>query len=276
MSTVLDDIRFLSDSEHRLVALEELMEEPRTQPELREATGASSATVSRLIRSFGDRQWIGRDRSRYELTPLGWFVTEEFRQFRDRMESAHQLRSLLEWLPPDLLALGVHRLADARVTFPSPSAPLAPMERATDLKYAASRSRSLSYLLPTPCLGAHWESIVAGKQTLEAVYSPELFEAIAHSDSAAQFVDILESERATASVLMADVPCIVGINDDVVYVFVVNDRGVPLALIETEDEVVFSWAEEVFESCRREAVPVTADEFVRLRDGTLRLSDPSR
>lgn len=276
MSAVLEDVRFLSDSEHRVVALGAMATGGRTQAELREATGASSATVSRLLRSFEERRWVEREGSRYALTPHGRFVATEFDRLRDRMAAADRLSSLAEWLPPDLLALGYDRLADARLTFPSPSAPLAPMERATELKATATRSRSLSYLLPTPCLGAHWEAIVAGRQTLDAVYSPELFEAIAGSDAADRFADILRSGRATASVLTNEVPCIVGINDDVVYVFVVNDTGVPLALLETQDGAVRSWAEDVFEACRSEADPVSADDFDRLRDGSLTLREGGR
>lgn len=261
MPPALDDIRFLSDSEYRGDALHELEEDPRTQAELRAALGASSATVSRLLRSFRARHWVEQTGGTYELTPQGRFVTEEFGQLYARMQAVDRLNQLAEWLPAELLSLGFRYLADADVTFPSPNAPLAPMERATDIKYAATHSRSLSYMLPTACLSAHCDSVNAGRQTLDAVYTPDLFEAIAKSDAVSQFVDLLQSDRTTFSMFDGDLPCIIGLNDDSIYIFVVNDRGVPLALIETGDETVFEWGEALFEEYRRAAEPITVEAF---------------
>jgi hypothetical protein len=62
----------------------------------------------------------------------------------------------------------------------------------------------------------------------------------------------------------ADVPHVIGIGDDTVYFGVDDERGAPLALIETSDETVFVWAEGTFETYRREAVPLTSNEFSHL------------
>ena len=91
MSAPLDDIRFLADSGNRVQAVEALAEKPRTRPELRDTTGASAATISRMLRAFGSRGWVYRDGSRYALTPLGTYVASTFGELHDRMTTAHNL-----------------------------------------------------------------------------------------------------------------------------------------------------------------------------------------
>ena len=95
MPAPLEDIRFLADSENRFTALEVLAAGPRTRSELRDATGASKATISRLLGDFESRGWVSRNGSRYALTPLGEYVASAFVDLYDRMATASDLRDLL-------------------------------------------------------------------------------------------------------------------------------------------------------------------------------------
>ncbi|MFC7044949.1 helix-turn-helix transcriptional regulator [Halobacteriaceae archaeon GCM10025711] len=133
MTPALDDIRFLSDSEHRVIALEELAAGPRTQADLRAATGSSSATVSRLLRSFGERRWIVKDRNEYVLTPLGRFVAEEFDRVYRRMQLADELRDVVEHLPVEEFDFDLRHLENARITRPTRTDTIAPIRREVEL-----------------------------------------------------------------------------------------------------------------------------------------------
>lgn len=262
MTQTLEDIRYLSDSKHRITVLELLLEAPRTQTDLRESAESSSATVSRLLRSFEEQEWVLKQNGRYELTPIGRFVATEFIALHDRMQATARLKGIVEWLPADLVDLGLECLLDAKLTFPSSTNPLAPPERASELKRHSSRSRGLSHYLPTICIAAHHAAIEEEIQTLEAVFTRELFETIASSASveAQQFQDVLNSDRATLYVYDGEIPYILGINDDVVYLGIDNDMGVQVALVETSDPRVFAWAEEVFETYRSTALEIDNDE----------------
>lgn len=266
MTQSLEDIRYLSDSEHRIVALGLLLEGPKTQGDLRAGAEASSATVSRMLRSFEERDWVVRRAGSYELTSIGRFVTTEFTHLQDQMDAMEELQKIIEWIPADVVALGLECLVDAAITFPSAKSPLAPPERATELKRHSSRSRGLSYYLPTMCIAAHQAAIEEGIQTLEAVFTEEMYETIACSPSTGtqQFIDVIESDRATLYVSDEEIPYVIGINDDIVYLGINNEMGIQVALMETTNEQIFAWAEETFEEYRKRARPITSDEFHQL------------
>jgi predicted transcriptional regulator len=128
MTRALEHVRYLSDSEYRITVLELLLEAPRTQSDLRERAGASTASVSRVLRSFEDRDWVRKGEGRYELTPLGRFVATEFIALHDRLEAVERLQDIVEWLPTEIVDLGLDCLVDARLTFPTSNNPMATIE----------------------------------------------------------------------------------------------------------------------------------------------------
>ncbi|WP_458189355.1 helix-turn-helix transcriptional regulator [Haladaptatus sp. NG-WS-4] len=270
MTQALGDIRYLSDSDHRITILELLLEAPQTQSDLRERAEASTATVSRVLRSFEDRDWVVRRSGSYELTPVGRFVALEFIDLHQRLQDAERLQDIVEWLPVGLVDLGIDRFVGASLTFPTSTNPMAVIERTTELGRHASRSRALSHYLPTMCIDGHLEAINEGTQILESVFNSEIYETVACSrpDGSKKILEVLDSDRATLYVYHGDVPHVLGIMDDIVYVGVENDTGVLVALIETTDETVFRWATDTFHAYRDEATLMTRDSFQQLRTTT--------
>lgn len=266
----LEDVRYLSDSEHRIAALELLLEGPKTQGELRAKGDASSATVSRMLRSFEERDWVVRRSGSYELTPIGRFVTTDFVRLQEHLEAIERLQTIIEWVPSEVVDLGVGCLVDATLTFSTATNPMAVVERATELGGGASRFRAVSHYLPMMCIDAHLLALGEGAQTLESVFSEELLETIARSrpEGSRQILAVLDSGRATLYAHEGDVPLVLGINDDVVYIGVENETGALVALIETSDETVFGWAEETFDVYRDGATQMTRDAFTELRAST--------
>lgn len=57
----LDDIAFLARSAHRVGVLDALAEGQRERDQLRDATGASSPTLGRILADFEERHWVARD-----------------------------------------------------------------------------------------------------------------------------------------------------------------------------------------------------------------------
>ena len=263
MARALDDIRFLSDSEHRVIALEELARGPRTQVDLRASTGASSATVSRLLRSFGDRGWIERDGNGYRLTPLGRYVATNFGGLYDRMRVADRLRDVIEYLPLEEFDFDLDRLESARITWPTRADKMAPTRRDVELMTGCTGRFQMLVTAVDRLATQEVAALVRRIPVFEGVYTLEAFETV--RADAAMRAD-LDAYMAAGGVLYlyrgdTSLPCI-GLYDDVVG-FELNDgRGFVPGFVETDDEIVLAWAERIYERYKRESEPLGADAFV--------------
>ncbi|HET7324822.1 MAG TPA: hypothetical protein VFJ06_10860 [Halococcus sp.] len=252
----ITDIEFIARSVHRLDTLRALAERPHSRLELRVVTGASPPTVCRLLRDFEARQWTIKNGHRYELTQLGAFVTAGFIDLLDRMETGRTLRDVMRWLPVEKMDIDLRCFADATVTLGTQSDPLAPMKRAGELFRSAARSRVLTHSLPEPCFVPYWEAVTNGVQRYELVITAGAIEAVAVPSRRPQFEAILDADRTRVFVYDGEIPQIIGINDGIVFFGIDDERGAPVALIESENETVVLWAEETFESYRERAEPL--------------------
>jgi predicted transcriptional regulator len=269
MNSALDDVAFLALSENRIDLLTVLSDErTHTRDELMEATDVSRPTLARNLDDFEARAWITQHGQNAQITSLGTWVHGEFTDLLEMMDTARQLRTVEQWLSTDTLAFELDCLTDATVTLPSKNNPLAPMHRASELERTARRSRVLTHALPTPCLDAHWEAITTGTHHFEAVVTPKVVEAMTRPEHRSQFTDILTADQAAVFVYDGTIPDVVGINDGVVYFGVDDDRGAPLALIETDDATVRTWAEETFESYQEDASLLTPNRFAQTQETT--------
>ncbi|QZP38493.1 helix-turn-helix transcriptional regulator [Halobaculum magnesiiphilum] len=274
MNSALDDVAFLALSENRIDLLTVLSDErTHTRDELMDATDASRPTLARILDDFEARVWITQHGQSARITSLGTWVHDEFTDLLEMMDTARQLRTVEQWLSTDTLAFELSCLTDATVTLPSRNNPLAPMLRASELERTARQSRVLTHALPLPCLNAHWEAITTGTHQFEAVVTPNVVETMTEPAHRSQFTDILTDDQATVFVAEEPIADVVGINDGVVYFGIDDDKGAPLALIETDDETVRNWAEERFESYRETSSLLTQDRFVQRQETT---HDPER
>jgi len=265
MTSALDDIRYLSDSAHRIVTIEALAEGPRSRAALREATGASSATVSRLLGSFEDRGWVSREGPEYALTRLGEFVAREFTRFHDSMRTARDLRALLPWMPIEEMGIDIADLTDASITQPTDDNPMAVVSRYRELERRSVHSKSVAYFFPEPCVDARHGAILGGTQTFEAVLTPSVVDG-ALSTCPARFEEIVAADRATLFVYDGDLPHLVSINDGVACYIVMDGQNGSVGIIESDDPNFLAWVEETFDAYREESTPLTTEELSRRRD----------
>jgi predicted transcriptional regulator len=265
----IDDVAFLALSENRIALLHVLSDEQtHARDELMEATDVSRPTLARILDDLESRAWITQQGQDSRITPLGAWVHEEFTDFLETMDTARQLRPVVPLLSTEILGFDLSCLTDAAVTRPSRENPLAPMHQASELARTATQSRLLTYALPSPCLDAHREAVTTGTHQFEAVVTPSVVETMARPAHVSQFVDILSADQTAVFVSDDTVTEIVGINDGVVYFGIDDDKGAPLALIETDNQTVLTWAEETFESYRQEASLLTPNRFTRIQETT--------
>ncbi|KAB1192289.1 transcriptional regulator [Haloferax sp. MBLA0076] len=149
MITPVEDIEFLARSAHRVNALGALAAGPQSREDLREAIGASNATVGRLLNEFDKRTWISRDGHRYELTPLGEFIATGFFDLVERFETEHSIRDIWQWFPAGL-GFTIDMFSGSTITLQDERNPYCPNSRYAELIETSESLREVGTVLHKP------------------------------------------------------------------------------------------------------------------------------
>lgn len=266
MYSSLGEIEFLARSGHRAQVIDTLVEGPSSRTDLRTATGASSATMGRILGDFGTRRWVVRNGRRYELTELGEFVARRFTDLREAMETEDRLRDLFEWIPFDQMGIDIECLSDATVTQATENNPLAVMSRVREFERRTTETQCFAAYFPEPCIDTRGAAIAAGTQRFEAVFTPSAVTATMSSKCAPQFTEMVASDRTDISIYSGEIPYAAGINDGVAYLVIEDDENTIVGLVETDDERVVEWVEGRFDAYRRDSTVLTTAVLSRFRE----------
>ncbi|QPV63019.1 transcriptional regulator [Halosimplex litoreum] len=278
MDSAIQAIEFLARSEHRVAALEALSEEPRDRRDLRDATGASDPTIGRVIRDLEDRSWLAREGARYELTPLGAYVTDRFFELREGMRTGERLREVWRWLPREMEGFAVEHYEDAVVAYPGPNYPYAPVERVTHLLESTASIRGLgTTLYKSGNLDVFCRRVIEGMET-EYVYSPPVLRAIVdwNPELTARALGCDNCTVFLHDALPDDSRCGLNVMDDCIGICGHDPETAQLeAVIDTRSPEAREWAEDVYARCRSEArqfdVGELAPDASRSPEGRLRV-----
>ncbi|SEH12403.1 Predicted transcriptional regulator, contains HTH domain [Natronorubrum sediminis] len=265
MESALEEIEFLALSPNRVAVLDSLATSERTRNELAAETGASQATLGRILNDFRDRAWIEREGSTYVATATGRLVSSGFTDLREIIETEQRLRGVVEYLPTDSLTFDLRRLADANITTPSQMRPNAPLSRLLELLEDADEVWTVSHAFNEQTLTVVQERTASGEQAFKGVFSRRAIDALATDDELqTRLEELLEEDDAAVRVREDGVPLAVMLLDDVVYLLVRDEHGVLRASIDTDDEVVRSWARETVDDYweRADSLEVSSDEFL--------------
>jgi predicted transcriptional regulator len=256
-SNAVDDVAYLTRSEHRVLVLEALAEQPRSRAEIRELSGVSSSTVSRTLREFEARRWIVRNGPRYEATQLGAFVAAGMRSLLDRLETERRLRDVWHWFPDSVQELHPELLADAVVTVAAVDDPYRPVNRFVTLLRGTDRFRFVGFDLGLlePCRDELCERIIEGMVT--EIIDPPAVARYIRTTYPEQSERTLESGNLTV-LLHEGLPTYgLSLFDDRVGICgCYPGSGTVRVFIDTDSPAVRKWAESTYESYRREARPL--------------------
>lgn len=257
MEETLAEIEFLALSPNRVTVLERLADGVQTRSELGEATGASQATLGRILGDFEAREWVTHESGGYVATATGRLVAEGFGDLLDVMAAERELRDVVAYLPTDELGFDFSHLAEATVVTPSETRPNAPLQRLLTLLRGANSVTAFSHALNDQSLRAIVDRL--GEQECEAVLTRGAVDALTADDRLRDRLrTVLESESASVRVYDDEIPLAVTIGDDVVNVLVRDDRGVVQAAVETSNPAVREWAERRYEHYRVYSDPLSA------------------
>ena len=262
MEAPLEEIEFLARSTNRVEVLQLLASGPHTRPDLATATGASQATLGRILEDFTERSWVRRQGSEYVATATGELVADGVEELVSVLETEAKLRDVVAYLPTAELGFDLRRLADATVTVPSRTRPSAPLQRVLDAMASATTLRAFSHTLNEQSLATARERVAAGEQTFEAVLSTDAIRALADDDGLwAQLRTLAESDDAEIRVRREEVPLAVTVADGTVYLLVRDDGGILRASLHTDDPAVREWAEAAFSGYWEVATPFDPAAF---------------
>jgi predicted transcriptional regulator len=253
----LEDVEFLARSPHRVRALRALRAGSADRDDLRAATDASKATVSRLLNEFEDRNWVVRDGHAYELTDSGEFVAERFLQLVEEMDVEHALRDVWQWFPSELLGCTMSLFAGAVITFPESLSPYETLPRNAELVKTARSARFFSKRSPKPTTIELFLRNAAAGMEVEMIFPSAVID---------YMVDVIDGNLIEAAVDSSHLTVLgheslptdaaIGIADDRMSVAARDEEGVVRAMVDTDAPEAVAWGESIYEEVRAEARPI--------------------
>ncbi len=260
MESALEEIEFLALSSNRVEVLRLLSEGRHTRTELADETGASQATLGRILSDFADRSWIRHDGSEYVATATGRLVAEGFTDLQEILETEAKLREIVDYLPTHAMDFDLRRLSDATITTPSATRPNAPLSRLLDFLRTGEEIRTFSHTFNGQTLGVVRDRVTAGEQRFRGVFGQNAIDALAdESGLRRQLEALLDAENAEIRVREEGVPIAIMIVDEVVCLLLRDETGILRAAVDTDDDAVRSWAEDSLDHYWRTAMPLEAD-----------------
>ena len=260
MESALEEIEFLALSSNRVEVLRLLSQQRHTRTELAEATGASQATLGRILRDFEDRSWVRHDGNAYVSTATGRLVAEGFTDLQEILETEAKLREIVAYLPTHAMDFDLRRLADATITTPSATRPNAPLARLLEFLRAGEAVRTFSHTFNEQTLGVVRDRVTAGEQRFRGVFGQNAIDALADESGLRRGLEaLLEADDVQIRVREEGVPIAIMIVDDVVCLLLRDETGVLRAAVDTDDDAVRSWAEDSLDHYWRTATPLEAD-----------------
>lgn len=262
-TTPREQILFLARAESRVRVVEALAEtEAATQRELRDRLDASRTTVSRALQSLEENGWVEKSDGAYRLTRAGEIITAEFGRLRDAIDRVEELAEFLRWFPADADGPDFVGASDVEVTYATDADPYAPAREQTEILHTADRLRVLLPAIDLESTETLVEQVRDRGLDIETVVPPDV-EATMESDAFAPLIEeTLRTGRSSIFVVQDDLPFYLGLAaDGRVQLGLADDDGIPRALLETTDESVREWAEDLYRDYRARAERKSAGEF---------------
>ena len=259
----IEDIGYLTRSEHRAPTLVALTVRPRSRSELWEMTGVSSSTIRRTLREFEDRNWIRREGYQYEATPLGAFVASAVAELIERVEIERKLRDVWQWLPDEESGFTIEMCSDAVVTVAESDNPYAPVNRFRTLIGETDRFRFVGsdLALLEPCRDEFCRRVIDGMET-EIIDPPSVARYI-RSTYPELSSETLASGNLTIRLHDDLPPYGVGIFDHRIAVCGHDPDSVTVrVLLDTDSSDAREWAESTYSHYRRQTPTVPLETVV--------------
>ena len=259
----IDDIAYLTRSEHRAPTLVSLTVRPRSRSELWEMTGVSSSTIRRTLGEFEDRNWIRRNGYRYEATQLGAFIASAMAELIERFETERTVRDVWQWLPGEESGFGIEMCSDAVVSVAEADDPYRPINRFLSLIRETDEFRFVGFdlALLEPCKDEFCQRIINGMQA-EIIDPPNVATYI-RSTYPELSSKTLESGNLTIRLHDDLPPYGIGIFDERIAISGYDSDSVTVrVLVDTDAPEAREWAESIYRTYRSQTPTISLETAV--------------
>jgi len=262
----LEDVAYLARSANRVRLLDILASGSYTRRDLAEQTETARTTIGRIVNEFEERGWVKRTTDgEYMATPTGEQITTEFVPFVESIAVIRELGETVAWFQNVEQPVGLHHLRDATVWRPDATDPMAPtVAYMDDLRTASEFHCLVGVAPPVSFEKAMVAGVVDRGMRVEHVISEDEYSYL--RDDPERVPRWREYIQAGANVYRygGTVPCNFVILDETVYIAKSqSEYGEPYTVIESDDDVVRSWAQEIIEQYRLKSEQLDAEELVR-------------
>lgn len=262
-SGAIEHISFLTRSESRVKILTHLLANgPTTQRAFRDELSSSRSTVTRALSALEDRGWVERTGDACRLTPQGHIVADGLDGLVDLVQATDELSTFIRWFPYGEYDVELDQFRGAEITVSTESDPYAPSRAHAALLQEADRFGMVLPSIDLQVVRTTEERVTAGDMTIEFIVSPGMEEIIVSDEFAAAIRTQMEAGGMTVLVADEPVPFYLGLSGGkAVQVGVEDDEGFPRALVESTDDGLREWAEDVYDSIRESAREKPIEEF---------------
>lgn len=249
----LEEIEFLARSSNRVRVLDALSDGPVGRYELEESTGVARATLGRILDDFEARGWIVADDRQYRATQLGTYVSRELAAALERFGPVPSLNEVAQWFPEEGFDFDLRHLAGADIVRATKRNALAPTTHITNRIRDADRVQLITYAVLPGVMETCWRGTVDGDLELVGVLDEGAVENVGTDPKMVERArEMAESGRSEVYVYFDDIPSTVFVVDETVLLCLSGGEGAPLAVIETDNEAVHSWADSIIDDHQRE------------------------
>lgn len=260
--TPRDELEFLVRSKHRLSVLEQLADEPATRRDLEDRSGISQPTLGRILGHFEERGWATHEGRTYRLTPFGDVLAEEVVDLLETMEMLGRFHEVAPHLPLDEFGFDLRQFRHARITLPRADDVLVHIRRGGALLEAGDAVRTLSPSIYPEMLRVLRDRLRVRDQLQEAILSGAALDAVLDDPELVSWTrEILDAEGVSIYRTEEPIPLPMGVVDDTAFLIPLDQRDIPCALVESENDRIRSWVVERLDGYRDRGSEVTVADL---------------
>lgn len=251
-----EDIAFLVGSTSRIEILEKLAERSFRPTVLAEQCSCARETAQRTLAGFVERGWVTKTDGRYELTPGGEQVFKQYSQLAGVVSGASRLREFLIEAGEEVTDLPVEMYSEVTVINATNCNPHAPIDRYLTVLGSESVgsfkgitpmvSRVFNEAAAT-AIGSKTQMELIIDESVLTVSETEYPDALQRAYDLDQFTLLLSPDTIEFGLTLVD---------GHVYIGAYDDHGNLVASVDGTSDVLYEWAENLYERYRRSAVHV--------------------
>lgn len=254
---VFEDLEFLARSPNRIQILEVLSEACRAEKdEIQAAIEGTRTTLTRNLDALEERGLIQTNNPECTITPSGQALVEDFLNLVETGSVAMRFQEFFRWVSADEFDLDLQALADADIYTAASGDPWAMINHHVETIRGIDEGRALLPFTGLHAQEAAYEQVVHKGANGELVVTPDVAETLrTNSEYREVAEELLATGRFDIYEYEGSVPYAINILDETVQL-VAAEGDDPQAMLESDTQPVFDWAERTYEEYKRQATPV--------------------